>query len=157
MARLPDFGIQYSTRSAPPPKEPDLEAKRQDLLTRVFKFLESAYTEGRNVLPDATDDQAAVIESWAQRAMTARWPSTLIDIADMPGFDPAALTDDAALDRVRSVSRGVIYFGLPPSGQGLETVCCVIHGATLCVGRNEHGTIWRCPACNEGAFSVMSP
>lgn len=31
--------------------------------------LEAAWTEGRNVLPDATDDQAAVIEEWARRVL----------------------------------------------------------------------------------------
>lgn len=36
--------------------------------------LEQAANEGRNVLPDATDDQAAVIEAWALRALGATGP-----------------------------------------------------------------------------------
>lgn len=32
-------------------------------------YLEAAFLEGRNVLPDATDDQAAVIEAWAAQGL----------------------------------------------------------------------------------------
>lgn len=36
---------------------------------RLVEKVESAFLEGRNVLPDATDDQAAVIEEWARMAL----------------------------------------------------------------------------------------
>lgn len=42
-----------------------LEGQRR----RLVEKLESAFLEGRNVLPDATDDQAAVIEEWARMAL----------------------------------------------------------------------------------------
>jgi hypothetical protein len=68
------------------------------------------------------------------------------DIETMPGFDPKVPNG------AKSVSAGLIYRGLPASGNGLETVCCAAHGAVLCVASNDAGKIWRCPACNEGAF-----
>ncbi len=72
----------------------------------------------------------------------------LHDIRTMPGFNPKVPNG------ADSVSRGIIYFGTPRHGpDGLVTVCCVNHGATLCVAKlREGGMIWRCPACNEGAF-----
>lgn len=72
----------------------------------------------------------------------------LHDIRTMPNFNPKVPNG------ADSVSRGIIYFGTPRHApDSLPTVCCVNHGATLCVAKlREGGMIWRCPACNEGAF-----
>lgn len=40
-------------------------------MTPARAALEAAFAEGRNVLPGATDDQSAVIEAWAKRAIDA--------------------------------------------------------------------------------------
>lgn len=53
-----------------------------------------------------------------------------------------------------SVTEGKVFYGkldwmIP---QAVETVCCVEHGAMLNVAINKEGKIWRCPACNVGAF-----
>ncbi len=77
----------------------------------------------------------------------------LVDIAAMPDFRADALTTADSLEQARSVTRGRVYHGFPASGGGLPTVCCVEHGAMLCVAINAAGKLWRCPACNEGAFA----
>jgi hypothetical protein len=80
-------------------------------------------------------------------------PRVIVDIAEMPGFNINALTTDEAREQTRSVTRDRAYCGVPhPYHGGLSTVCCREHGAMLCVAKNESGRIWRCPACNEGAF-----
>lgn len=59
-----------------------------------------------------------------------------------------------------SVSQGLVYFGHPKNiGEGLikysvETVCCMNHGAMLCMAKWDKGTLWRCPTCNEGGLLV---
>ena len=86
----------------------------------------------------------------------------LIDIKDMPGFDPTVTN---GLD---NVSKGEIYFGICRVRQynGFrefteQTVVCDEHGAMLCVGINKSKDdnmiekIWRCPACNRGAYEVI--
>jgi hypothetical protein len=79
----------------------------------------------------------------------------LLDIATMPGFNPDALTTAEAHEQALSVTRGRVLFGRIPGQGGLETVSCVDHGAMLCVAKNDSGRIWRCPACNEGAFAPV--
>ena len=103
--------------------------------------------------------------------------STLIDVADMPGYAESALNrgavervtgqttadgrlvnakvrrvDADAEARAHSVARGKVFYGRRPGQAGLDTVSCAEHGATLCVAKNEAGKLWRCPTCNEGAF-----
>jgi len=52
-----------------------------------------------------------------------------------------------------SVSEGkVIYGKLSTNPLALPTVSCIEHGAMLNVAIIEKGKIWRCPACNVGAF-----
>ncbi len=64
----------------------------------------------------------------------------IIDIASMPNFNPAVKNGQ------RSVSEGKIIW------TEKNLVTCIKHGACLCV--NQQRTIWRCPACNEGAFVI---
>jgi hypothetical protein len=71
----------------------------------------------------------------------------LVDLEQMPGFDPAVPNG------TRSVTEGRVFLGRNPDQGGLETVSCRDHGAMLCVAVNPAGKIWRCPACNEGAFA----
>lgn len=47
------------------PTSPAVVAAILDEAERLQEALEHAAAEGRNVLPDATDDQAAIIEAWA--------------------------------------------------------------------------------------------
>ncbi|MEK6830110.1 MAG: hypothetical protein AABY15_08400 [Nanoarchaeota archaeon] len=79
----------------------------------------------------------------------------LVNIKDMPGFDPSVTN---GLD---NVSKGEVYFGICRVKQyngfrefSQPTIVCDDHGAMLCVGINEYGKIWRCPACNRGAYEV---
>ena len=62
----------------------------------------------------------------------------LLDLEQMPNFNPSVKNG------CRSVSEGKIYW----TDDNLVT--CHKHGACLCV--NEMRTIWRCPACHEGAY-----
>ena len=78
---------------------------------------------------------------------------TLRDIRSMPGFNPQVPNG------ADSVSSGLVYFGQPKhetSELSLPTVCCVEHGAMLCVAKHEAGVLWRCPTCNEGAFVPLA-
>lgn len=58
---------------------------------------------------------------------------------------------------LNSVSQGLVYFGHPEGVSesllrySVETVCCIEHGAMLCMTTWKKGTLWRCPTCNEGA------
>ncbi len=61
---------------------------------------------------------------------------TIHDIAEMPGFNPKVANGS------RSISEGKVFW--------TDTVWCATHGACLCVSENR--AIWRCPACNEGAY-----
>jgi hypothetical protein len=72
----------------------------------------------------------------------------LLDIAAMPAFDPKVPNG------ATSVSDGLVFFGRNANQGGMDTVSCVEHGAILCVSRlNEGGKLWRCPACNDGAYA----
>lgn len=72
----------------------------------------------------------------------------LLDIAEMPGFDPKVPNGTT------SITDGRIFWGRNEGQGGLDTVSCVEHGAVLCVAElREGGKLWRCPACNEGAFA----
>ncbi|KKL24325.1 hypothetical protein LCGC14_2416460 [marine sediment metagenome] len=62
----------------------------------------------------------------------------LRDIKEMPNFNPSVKNG------VDSVSAGKVYW------DDRNLVTCALHGAMLCV--NPSRTIWRCPACHEGAF-----
>lgn len=64
----------------------------------------------------------------------------LIDIKDMPKFNPAVKNG------LTSVSEGKIFW------TNNNKVTCKEHGACLCL--NMDRTIWRCPACNEGAYVI---
>ena len=85
----------------------------------------------------------------------------LMDIKDMPNFDPIVTN---GLD---NVSKGEVYFGICRVSQynGFReftqpTIVCDDHGAMLCVAltKSDEGNmiekIWRCPACNKGAFEI---
>lgn len=63
---------------------------------------------------------------------------TLRDIKDMPNYNPAVPNGSD------SVSTGRVYW------TEHNLVTCAIHGAMLAV--NPTRTIWRCPACHEGAY-----
>jgi len=65
-------------------------------------------------------------------------PKRLVDIAEMPNFNPSVK------DGIHSVSEGKIFW------TDNNLVTCKEHGACLAV--NKELTIWRCPACNEGAY-----
>jgi len=62
----------------------------------------------------------------------------LYDIKDMPNYNPTIL------DGCDSVSTGRVYW------TDNNLVTCATHGAMLAV--NPDRTIWRCPACHEGAY-----
>lgn len=69
--------------------------------------------------------------------------STLIDIRDMPNYNPKANT----LDREeRDVSNGQVFW------TDRNKVTCRDHGAMLCVSANRD--LWRCLAlgCHAGAY-----
>ena len=60
-----------------------------------------------------------------------------------------------------SVSKCLVYFGFPihylDKGYSQETVCCIAHGAMLCVSILHDGRkLWRCEVCNNGAISIES-
>jgi len=80
----------------------------------------------------------------------------LIDIKDMKNYNPVVKNG------VDSVSMGKIYFGHPIEiskellKYSVETVCCIKHGAILQVAKTEQGTLWRCPACNEGCIKLKN-
>ena len=65
-------------------------------------------------------------------------PKRLIDLADMPSASPDVTNNS------RDVTSGDIFW----TDDNLVT--CKEHGACLCV--NIDRSIWRCPACNKGAF-----
>lgn len=80
------------------------------------------------------------------------------NIKDAPNFNPEVKN---GLD---SVSTGKVYYGICTTKehnrgnwkcQTLPTIVCKDHGAMLCVGVDEDGKIWRCPACNEGAYETI--
>ncbi len=64
----------------------------------------------------------------------------LMDIRDMPSFNPAVKNG------LSSVSEGKIFW------TENNRVTCHIHGACLCL--NKDRSIWRCTACNEGAYVI---
>lgn len=68
---------------------------------------------------------------------------TLLDLADMPSWNPRA-----GAHGLHSVSEDKVFW------DGPNKVACRQHGAMLAV--NPDCTIWRCIACNEGAFLVRS-
>ena len=67
----------------------------------------------------------------------------LVDIKDMPRFN------EAVKNGLTSVSDGKIFW------TSNNLVTCRDHGACLCL--NVDRTIWRCPACNEGAYVTWQP
>ncbi len=67
---------------------------------------------------------------------------TLLNVEAMPNRDPSVQNG------LRSVTEGKVTVGIPSSG-GLQTIMCVKHGAMLRVGEK----LWRCPTCNEGAYT----
>ncbi len=67
-------------------------------------------------------------------------PKQLLDLNKMPNFNPIAS------DGLASVSENKIFW------TDNNLVTCHIHGACLCV--NSDRTIWRCPACHEGAYVI---
>ena len=67
----------------------------------------------------------------------------LIDIKDMPRFNPSVTNG------LSSVSEGKIFW------TSNNFVTCKVHGACLCL--NMDRSIWRCPACNEGAYVTWMP
>ena len=81
--------------------------------------------------------------------------SELIDIKDMENYNPVVKNG------VNSVSMKQVYFGHPIEISGellkysVETICCIKHGAMLQVAKVEQGTLWRCPACNEGCIKLI--
>lgn len=75
-----------------------------------------------------------------QQYMSVSNTPKLIDIRDMPKFNPAVKNG------LTSVSEGKIFW--TPHNK----VTCKEHGACLCL--NMDRTIWRCPACNEGAYVI---
>jgi hypothetical protein len=66
----------------------------------------------------------------------------LIDIGNMPGFNPAANTKNPRGDH--SVSEGKIYW------DAKNKVSCKTHGAMLCVSPDRR--MWRCIPCGAGAY-----
>lgn len=56
----------------------------------------------------------------------------------MPGYNPVVKNG------AESVSLGKVIW------TEKNKVTCMVHGAMLCV--TEDRRIWRCPACNEGAY-----
>lgn len=71
----------------------------------------------------------------------------LTDIKNMPDFN------SSVPNGTDSVSKGLVFYGRNPDQGGLATVSCTRHGAILCVAVHPNGAkIWRCPACNEGAY-----
>jgi len=62
----------------------------------------------------------------------------LHDLKDMPNFNPDVKNG------TDSVSTGKVCW------TEANLVTCRVHGAMLCV--NPSRTIWRCPACHEGAY-----
>jgi hypothetical protein len=67
-----------------------------------------------------------------------RKPKKLMDIADMPSFNPEAK------DGLHSVSEGKIFW------TDNNLVTCREHGA--CNAVNKDLSIWRCLTCHEGAY-----
>ncbi len=65
-------------------------------------------------------------------------PKRLWDIKTMPDFS------SAVTNGTNSISRGRVYW------TNKNKVTCRKHGAMLCV--SESRQMWRCPACNEGAY-----
>ncbi len=63
----------------------------------------------------------------------------IVDIADMPDFNPAA-----GLHGTKAVSAGEVTWTLR------NKATCHLHEAMLCVSPNRR--IWRCPACNVGCY-----
>jgi len=58
----------------------------------------------------------------------------------MPNFNPAVKNG------LRSISEGKIFW------TDNNYVTCKEHWACLCL--NKDRTIWRCPACHEGAYVI---
>ena len=68
----------------------------------------------------------------------------IVDITDMPGFNP-----NASSRGDRSVTDGRVYWGES------NRVCCTTHRAMLCV--SEDRKLWRCIACGVGAYLPDGP
>jgi hypothetical protein len=64
---------------------------------------------------------------------------TLKDIKDMPGFNIIVKNG------VDSVSSGKVK-------ESINGPLCIIHGAMNCVAVLRTGKLYRCLACNEGAY-----
>jgi hypothetical protein len=75
----------------------------------------------------------------------------LIDIRDMPGFNPASNAQDK---EQRDISNGKVKYEKQSwmSAIAIKTVCCSEHGAMNLV--NSEKTIWRCLTCNVGAYDM---
>lgn len=75
----------------------------------------------------------------------------IIDIKDMPNFN------DEVKNGLDNVSKKEVFFGkndwMPKFA--VKTVCCLKHGAMNVVAKTEKGQIWRCIACNRGAFEIF--
>ena len=67
-------------------------------------------------------------------------------------YDLATISD--VPNGAHSVSEGKVIYGWLGwmCAEVVDTVCCVEHGAMLNVAITATGKIWRCPACNVGAF-----
>ncbi|KKL75737.1 hypothetical protein LCGC14_2051900 [marine sediment metagenome] len=78
---------------------------------------------------------------------------TLINLAD-------AKNPTSATNGLHSISNKKVYFGHPNNLSkelltvSVPTVCCQEHGAMLAITKWDEGTLWRCPACNEGCIEL---
>lgn len=76
----------------------------------------------------------------------------LLDIAEMPvlpGGKPPT-------NGLHSVSEGIARYGYVaswPWTRQVRTVTCEQHGAMNCVAVMDHGKLWRCLTCNQGAYA----
>lgn len=70
------------------------------------------------------------------------------DIALMPNFN------NNVANGSKSVSEGKVFWGKMDwmLKESIDCVCCVKHGACLCVAILDSGRLYRCEACNEGAY-----
>ena len=73
----------------------------------------------------------------------------LFDIADMPNFN------NQVTNGSRSISERWVFYGKLGwmLTESVNTICCLDHGACLCVAITENGRIYRCEVCNEGCYT----
>ena len=77
--------------------------------------------------------------------MTHVGETMILDLQEMPNFNPNVPNG------ADSVTAGLVYENLVPNKYGgVSVVECVRHGAMNAVSQDR--TIWRCLACNEGAY-----